>query len=123
MLFKIEQSFWRVCFTLWDAGGVMERERWTQVYEEALLEVTHAKMRGRIADARAEIVARVEKLKGLPGLHTRENQAIDDALSALRFLEREEERFDQNQRRETLELATRRLQTLAPRIRKYDASE
>jgi hypothetical protein len=57
-------------------------EKWTQVYEEALLEVRHAKMRGRIGDARAQILARVERLKNMPGLHAREERAIDDALGA-----------------------------------------
>jgi hypothetical protein len=103
-------------------GEVVHAEKWTQVYEEALLEVRHAKMRGRIGDARAQILAHVERLKNMPGLHAREERAIADALSALRSLECEEDRSDENQRRETLEVATRRLQSLAPKFKKVDES-
>jgi hypothetical protein len=39
-------------------------------------------MRGRIGDARVQILARVERLKNMPGLHAREERAIDDALGA-----------------------------------------
>ncbi len=56
-------------------------------------------MHGHIADARAEIIARVEVLKKIRALHAREGRAIEDALNALRFLEREEERYGENQRR------------------------
>jgi hypothetical protein len=64
----------------------------------------------------------VEKLKDIPGLHSAEYQAINDALNALRFLEREEDRYDENQRRETLEVASRKIQSLGPKIRKLDDS-
>jgi hypothetical protein len=74
------------------------REQWFEVYEKALMELEHAKMRGRIGEARAQIRSRVEELKGIPCLHSAEYQAIEDALSALRFLEREEDRCDENQR-------------------------
>jgi hypothetical protein len=97
-------------------------EKWVEIYQKALMELEHAKMRGRIGDARTEIVARVEKLKSVPGLHAREDRAIDDALNALRFLEGEEARYDENQRRQTLETAMRNLQSIAPRIRKIDDS-
>jgi hypothetical protein len=46
-------------------------------------------MRERIGDAPAEIIARVETLKTMPGVHEQEDRAIDDARNALRFLERE----------------------------------
>jgi hypothetical protein len=70
--------------------------KWVEIYQQALLELGDAKMRGRIGDARAAIRSRVEKLKDLPGLHSTEYQSIEDALSALRFLEREEDRYDEN---------------------------
>jgi hypothetical protein len=98
----------------------MREKKWVRMYEEALMEVRHAKMRGRIGNARAEILARIESLKSIPGLHAQEDQAIDDALNALRFLEHEEDRYDENQRRESLEVASR-LQSLGPRIKKYDS--
>jgi hypothetical protein len=97
-------------------------EKWIDIYQTALVELEHAKMRGRIGDARIEIVARVEKLKSLPGLHAREDQAIEDALNALKFLEREEDRYDDDQRRETLAVAMRKLQSLGSKIRKADDS-
>ena len=97
-------------------------EKWIEIYQKALTELEHAKMKGRIGEARAEIIARVEELKKIPALHEREDQAIDDALNALRFLELEEERYDENQRRQALETATRRLQSIEPRIKKLDNS-
>jgi hypothetical protein len=97
-------------------------EKWVEIYQKALMELEHAKMRGCIGDARAQIRSRIEKLKELPGLHAAEERAIDDALNALRFLEREEDHYDENQRRETLEVACRKLQSLDPKIRKMDDS-
>ena len=97
-------------------------EKWMETYQQALMELEHAKMHGRIGDARREIVARVEKLKSLPGVHAREDQALEDALNALKFLEREEDRYDEDQRRETLAVAMRKLQSLGPKIRKADDS-
>lgn len=95
-------------------------EKWVEIYQNALMELKHAKMRGRIDDAKSEIVARVEKLKGIPGLHAQERQAIEDALNALKLLERQEDLYDENQRRETLTGALQKLQSLAPRIKKLD---
>jgi hypothetical protein len=83
-----------------------------ELYEKALMELGHAKVRGRIGDARAQIIARVEKLKSIPSLHAREDRAIENALTALRFLEREEERYDENQKTSDarrLETAMRKL--------------
>ena len=79
-------------------------------------------MRGRIGDARIEIVARVEKLKAISGLPRAEDRAIEDALNALRFLEREEERYDENQRRQALETAMRKLQSLGPKMKRLNDS-
>ena len=70
-----------------------EGETWVEIYQKALLELEHAKMRGRIGDARAAIKARIEKLREIPSLRAREHQAIEDALNALGFLEHEEEAF------------------------------
>ena len=97
-------------------------EKWIGVYQKALIELEHAKMRGRIGDARGEIIARVEELKKIPGLHSQEDRAIEDALHALRFLEGEEEQYDENQRRQALETAMRKLQSIGPKIRKLDNS-
>ena len=97
-------------------------ENWIEIYQKALVELEHARMRGRIGDARAEIIARVEKLKNIPGLHAPEDQAIEDALNALRFLELEEDRYDQTQRRMALETAARKLESIGPKIKKPDES-
>jgi hypothetical protein len=106
----------------WKSRMDYSAEKWFEVYERAVTELEHAKMRGRIGDARAQIRSRVEKLKDIPGLHSAEHQAIDDALNALKFLEREEDRYGENQRRETLEVASRKIQSLGPKIRKLDDS-
>jgi hypothetical protein len=99
---------------------LMAEQAWVDIYQKALMELSHATMRGRIGNARAGIRSHVEKLKGIPGLNPAEHQAIDDALNALRFLEREEERYDENQTRETLMVATRKIRSLAPKIKKLD---
>ncbi len=99
-----------------------DAENWSEIYKNAVMELGHAKMRGSVGDARAQIRTRVEKLKELPGLHVADRQAIDDALNALRFLERDEDRYDENQRRETLEVAARKIESLGPKIKRLDDS-
>src|SRR5258708_38004880 len=68
------------------------QESWVELYRHALLELKHSLMAGRLMDARAEIVKRVEKLRGVHGLHAEGKQAIEDALNAMRMLQREEAR-------------------------------
>jgi len=58
--------------------------------------------------SRIEIAARLEKLRDIPGLHTVERQAIDDALGGLHSLECTEKRDADNERR----IAERALQSL-----------
>ena len=48
-----------------------EQENWVALYHAALVELEHARMSGRIKDARTEIVLRIEKLQGMRGLHAR----------------------------------------------------
>lgn len=74
-----------------------------------------AKMAGRIADARAEIAARIEKLRDIPGLREMERQAIEDALNGLRMLEREDERARVDERA-IAEGALEKLRTIAPKL-------
>src|SRR5579862_1863340 len=50
------------------------------------------------SETHSEILGRVEILKTVPGLREQEDRAIDAALNAFRFLEREEDRYDENQR-------------------------
>jgi hypothetical protein len=87
-------------------------ENWVVLYRAALIELEHARMSDRIKDARIEIVARIEKLHTMPGLHTEERDAIADALSALRSLEQEETHFDAEQKCRALDKA---LETLLSR--------
>lgn len=93
-----------------------DKEDWVGLYKTALLELEHAKMHGRIADARESIVTRVAKLHSLPGLHKEERQAIQDALNNLRVLEREDQQYTAEEKRHALEKAHRTLQALAPKI-------
>jgi hypothetical protein len=63
------------------------KELWVDLYRMAMMELGNAKLGGRIGDARTEIAARLEQLGKMPGLHTVEKHALDDALIALRTLE------------------------------------
>jgi hypothetical protein len=67
---------------------------WVALYQSALIELEQAKLPGRINAAQKAIIARVEVLHSIPGLHADEHHAIDDAVRTLKFLEREEARFD-----------------------------
>jgi len=89
-------------------------EKWIDVYQSALMELEHSLMAGRIAEARDEIVARVEQLRGIPGLHRDELRAIDDALGGLRVLECEESRDAKEQERVAAEQALEKLRSIGP---------
>jgi hypothetical protein len=72
-------------------------EDWFSLYQSALVELEEAKMSGRIEAAQTAILARIEKLATLPGLHPEERQAIEDALRGLRSLEQEHARDGRRQ--------------------------
>lgn len=93
-----------------------ENEEWYRLYQSAMLELEQAKLAGRIGDARKEIAARIEKLRNIPGLHEREKQAIEDALNALRMLEREDERAKADECR-IAEAALEKLRTTEPKLK------
>jgi hypothetical protein len=76
-----------------------QNESWVGLYRAAMVELEHSKMSGRIDAARSEIVARIEKLRSMPGLHIDERHALQDALSGLRTLAEEEARFNDEQKR------------------------
>jgi hypothetical protein len=95
-----------------------DKEKWVEVYKKAIFELEHARITGRIGDARAEITERIEKLYGVPGLHAAEIQAIDDAYRTLRFLEGEEERHAAEKKSRALEEALHKLRSIAPKIEK-----
>ena len=92
-----------------------EREEWARLYQMAMMELEQAKMAGRIGDTRLEIAARIERLRHLPGLHEREQQALEDALSGLRMLEREDERAKADER-SVAEVALEKLRVLEPKL-------
>jgi len=90
-----------------------DNEKWFDLYRTALLELEHAAMNGRIGDARAEIDTRLELLKHRPGLHAMEYEAIRDALSNLRTLEREEAFLAEEEKKRLLQEAAQKLQAIA----------
>jgi hypothetical protein len=79
-------------------------------------------MTGRIADARGEMAKRIAALRDMPSLHRQERQAIEDALSSLRSLEREEVKYQAEEQRKHAEAALERLRSIAPNIEGNDAS-
>jgi|SRR5580704_10268881 hypothetical protein len=96
-----------------------DKELWVDLYRMAMLELENAKIAGRIGDARSEIEARLEKLRSIPGLHIVEKQAIDDALTGLRSVERAEE-LDADTERGITERALQSLRAMAPRFENLD---
>ena len=85
--------------------------------DDSLLKIT-----GRIEAAQSAIIARIEKLRTLPGLHAEERQAIEDALHGLSVLEREEARYDAEQKRLALEKSLGRLRSIGPTIQRLSDS-
>jgi hypothetical protein len=67
---------------------------------------------------RAAIVARVGKLRTMPGLDDEERQAITDVLAGLRNLEQERANYDAEEKRRILEHRAQRLRSVAPAILK-----
>src|SRR5215469_13147944 len=100
-----------------------DNEKWVELYRSALLELQHSLMAGRISDARAEIMARVEKLRDIPGLHTGERQAIEDALNGLRSLEKEEIRYSADQQRKLAQAALEKLRAIEPKIARLESEQ
>jgi hypothetical protein len=89
-----------------------DKEFWVDLYRMAMMELENARIAGRIGDARVEIAARLEKLRAIPGLHTVEIQAIDDALRGLHGLECP----DADNERQIAERALQSLRVIAPRF-------
>ncbi len=106
---------------LWE--GLMptdyEKEKWVEIYTQAILELEHAKITGRIGDTRTELAARVEKLRDLPGLHVTELHAIDEARRMLLLLEGEEGQYAAEQKSRALEEALHKLRSIAPLLPRF----
>jgi RNA polymerase-interacting CarD/CdnL/TRCF family regulator len=96
--------------------GDYSEEKWISLYQSAMLELSHALMAGRIMDARSEILRRLEKLRDMPGLHEVERQAIQDALSGLRTLERVEAGYASKSHQEAAKSALEKLRSIEPAI-------
>jgi hypothetical protein len=103
--------------------GDYEKSEWYQLYSRAMLELEHALMAGRIMGARSEILRRLETLRDIPGLHEHERQAIQDALSGLNGLEREEIRYVGERQREAAKLALDKLRSIGPAIERADGKQ
>jgi hypothetical protein len=95
-----------------------KREDWVSLYQSALIELEQAKLAGRINAAQKAIVARVELLRALPGLHAEERVALDDALRSLAFLQREEARFDAEAERRAVEESLEKLRSVGHTIQR-----
>lgn len=95
-----------------------EKEEWWELYKTAVVELEHAKIAGRVEETRTAIVARVEKLQTLPGLHAEERQAIADALNSLRELEREEAQYRADQKQHVVDKALQNLRDIEPAIKR-----
>ena len=62
-------------------------QSWRQLYTAALFETDNNRLAGRIADAEKAIVARARELFAAGSDTIEEDQALDDALYALRALQ------------------------------------
>jgi hypothetical protein len=74
-----------------DGTGISENygdELWIVLYRAAMVELESGQIKRRIAEAREEAKARIEKLRGNPSLHKGEQNSIADALYALNSLSR-----------------------------------
>ena len=96
-----------------------EKELWVDLYRMAMMELANAKIAGRIGEARVEIAARLEKLRDIPDLYTEERLAIDEALTGLYSLERDEERVADAECL-VAERAWQSLRVIAPRFETLD---
>ena len=93
-----------------------DSQKWYDLYKAAVLELERAPMTGRIRDARAAIISRLETLQQHPNLHHTEMSAIGDAINNLRVLEREEERLAAEDKKRILQQTVQRLKTIAPKF-------
>ena len=68
-------------------GKVAPIRNWRELYTAALFETEKERIPSRIADAEKAIVARARELFAAGGDTIEEDQALDDALYALRALQ------------------------------------
>lgn len=101
-----------------EAMNDFQSERWVALFQAAIEELEHARMTGRIRDANAAIVSRIERLRHIPGLHLPEQMAIEDAVRTLKFLEQLEEHYQVDQKREVAGHALEKLRSVKPAIKR-----
>ncbi len=81
-----------------------EKEKWIKLYKAALLESDPSLLSGRIADARANITQRLERLRHFPHSHKGERRTIEETLNSLQLLERRiAEKAEEEQRKQRME--------------------
>jgi hypothetical protein len=93
-----------------------KKEDWVSLYKCALIELEQARIAGRINAAQKAIIARIDTLRALPGLHTEERHAIDDGMRALGVLQRDEASFDTEAERRAVDESLQRLRAIGPTI-------
>lgn len=93
-----------------------DKQKWVELFQSAFMELEHAKITGRIGAARTAISARIEILRNLPGLHTDEQRGIEDALRTLRFLEKQEARYQESEKHRLLDEALSKLRAIEPKV-------
>jgi len=68
------------------APHIPDTRAWRRLYTAALFEVNGAKLPERIAEAEAALIVRARELFQSPGDNIEEEEALDDAMYALRAL-------------------------------------
>jgi hypothetical protein len=95
-----------------------EQQKWFELYKAAMLETERAAMTGRICDARAEMISRLEKLGQHPGAHQDECHTIQDALLNLKMLEIEEAHLAAEDKKHLMQETKQKLQDGAPKFKR-----
>lgn len=99
-------------------GEDFQHENWVTLFKSAIEELEHTRMSGRVHDANAAIVGRIERLRQMPGLHRSEQIAIDDALRTLRFMEWLGEYYPPAEKSEVTKHALEKLRSVKPAIQR-----
>lgn len=98
-------------------------EKWYDLYRLAMTELQHSSMAGRIMDARAEVMKRIEKLQELPGLNRDESQALQDALNGLQMLDRSEAEYAAEQQRAIARAALDNLHSIESKVMRLKSEQ
>jgi len=99
-----------------------KQQDWVALYQSALIELEQAKIAESVNAAQKAIIARIEALRALPGLHNEERHAIDDAMRALGLLQREEADSDADTERRAVNETLEHLRSIGPGIKRLKDS-